>query len=299
MSSLSHPNMFSIQVLLFCILVVHVPQCFGDYHLDLSYDVHEKSAHWVNDIPFSRKTIRKGYTSRGYWYESYNFCMSEHTSTHLDAPSHFSEGKWSVEQIPVSHLMGPGVVIDIQHKVAKDSLAQVTGDDIMAWIDEHGELPDGVIVFLRTGWSSKYGNTTAYFGISNNDTSNLNFPGMALEAAQLLTAYKTATGHQVMGVGLDTPSIDYGASTDFHAHIELSSANIFIMENVANLEKLPAKGFHVMVMPMKLRGGSGAPARILASLPDTSAATQITMKVSVISFLSVIMAQIFVYLQSF
>ncbi|XP_042242354.1 isatin hydrolase-like isoform X2 [Homarus americanus] len=207
------------------------------------------------------------------WYETNSFCSSEHYGTHLDSPSHFAEGKWTVDQIPLTHLMGPGVVIDIQAKVEEDPNAELTTDDLMEWLGEHGPLPDGVILLLRTGWGTRFGNRTAYYGTDGNDTSKLAFPGFSPGAAQLLVGYEAATGRRVFGVGLDTPSLDYGPSTLFTSHVEFSSANIFGLENVANLKKLPTTGFHLTVMPMKIKGGSGAPARIIATLPEVRSAS--------------------------
>ncbi|XP_068238727.1 isatin hydrolase-like [Palaemon carinicauda] len=239
--------------------------------VDLSYDVGEDSSVWITEKPYKVVNSTKGYVPAGYWYESSSFCMSEHTGTHLDAPSHFAEGKWTVDQIPLDRLMGPGVVIDMQDKVAKDPNAELTTDDVMAWLDENGPLRDGTIVFVRTGWASRYGNKTEYFGTDTNNKSELVFPGISKGAAQLLVSYEALSGNKVVGVGLDTPSLDHGRSQSFETHQSLMRANLYGLENVANLDKLPTTGFNVMVMPIKLRGGSGSPVRILATLANSGA----------------------------
>ncbi|KAK7083783.1 hypothetical protein SK128_018325 [Halocaridina rubra] len=264
--------MFHHRTAIFCICIYVIQYCEGNL-VDLSHDVSEDAHHWLEGVPFTRTVLAKGYSPKGFWYEANSFCMSEHTSTHLDAPSHFAEGKWRVHEIPIEHLIGPGVVIDITSKVAKNHTAELSTDDLMSWLNEHGPLPDGVIVLVYTGWDKRYGNKKDYFGTDTNDTSNLVYPGVSPGAAQILASYEAANGNKVVGVGLDSPSLDHGPSKLYEAHQAIFKANIYALENVANLGKLPTKGFQVSVMPMKIRGGSGAPARVVATLPDASRAS--------------------------
>ena len=93
--------------------------------------------------------------------------------------------------------------------------------------------------------------------------AELNFPGIHPEAAKFL-----ATKRKIKAVGLDTPSIDFGGSKQFEAHQILFEKNIPGLENVANLDKLPIKEFHVIALPMKIKGGSGGPLRIVAFVPN-------------------------------
>ncbi|XP_068238728.1 isatin hydrolase-like [Palaemon carinicauda] len=244
--------------------------CIGEKYVDLSHDISEESFHWPSVGPFSRRTVARGYTKEGYWNEHYSFCMHEQTSTHLDAPCHYAEGKWFVHEIPLNHLMGPGVIIDIRDKVADDPNYELSPDDFMSWLDVHGPLPDGAILFIRTGWSSKYKNIEEYFGMDTTNISHFNFPGLSVGAAQLIVSHEAAFGRRVFAVGTDAPSIDHGPSVDFRACETLFGANIYGIQAVTNLENLPTKGFHVLVLPMKIRGGCGAPARVLASLPETN-----------------------------
>ncbi|XP_066962046.1 isatin hydrolase-like isoform X2 [Macrobrachium rosenbergii] len=214
--------------------------------------------------------IESAWKFPGVLNEHYSFCMHEQTSTHLDAPCHLAEGKWSLHEIPLNHLMGPGVVIDMRDKVAGDANAELSTDDFMTWLEEHGPLPDGVIIFIRTGWSSKYENIEEYFGTEATNTSYFNFPGLSVGAAQLIVSHEAATGRRVFAVGTDAPSIDHGPSEDFKAQQTLFEANIYGIESVANLDKLPTKGFGIIAMPVKIRGGCGAPVRLLASLPEAN-----------------------------
>nr|XP_027208026.1 uncharacterized protein LOC113801793 isoform X1 [Penaeus vannamei] len=254
--------------LLHLILAMLFSECLGVTYVDLSHSLHNDTMHWPTAMPVTVQVVAKGETTKGYWYESNNICLAEHAGTHLDAPAHFFKERWHADDIPLSRLMGPGVVLDIQEKAKKNPLAELAVDDITSWTEANGPLPDGAVVFVLTGWGSRYGDKLAYFGSNNSDGSNLKFPGISLDAAKYLTALKGDSGLGVVGVGLDTPSLDNGASTTFPTHVELFEHNIYGLENVANLERLPAKGFHVTVMPMKIREGSGGPARIFASIPD-------------------------------
>ncbi|KAK8405168.1 hypothetical protein O3P69_001619 [Scylla paramamosain] len=252
---------------LLLVLSVGTASCSGFVDIDLGYEVNENSMHWLTDEPFKWELQSSGYKD-GHWYESNRFCTAEHLGTHIDAPLHFAYGKWSVTDIPLEHLICQGVVVDIRDKVKKNPAAELTASDLMTWMNNHGPLPDKALVFVLTGWGSRYGNKTEYFGITNNDTTKLAFPGINPSAAQLLTGYEQASGKRVFGVGIDTASFDHGPSTKFETHIELSKANIYGLENVANLEELPTRGFEVIVMPIKVTGGSGGPTRILARIPE-------------------------------
>ncbi|XP_063609068.1 isatin hydrolase-like [Penaeus indicus] len=244
----------------------------ADEYVDLTYDFDDNTMALPGVTPFKLKQVERGYTLSGYWHEANSLEVGEHAGTHLDAPAHASEKGWAVDQIPLGHLVAPGVKIDIREKAENDPTAELTSDDLMAWLDDHGPLPDGVVVFVHTGWGSRYGNKTAYFGTDSNDTSEWAFPGINPGAAQILTGYEAAIGPRVVGVGIDTPSLDRGGIPDRLTHAELSQKNVYGLENVANLDRLPTTGFEVTVLPMRVAGGSGAPVRILATLPSASAA---------------------------
>lgn len=127
----------------------------------------------------------------------------------------------------------------------------------------HGPIPDGAIVLLRTGWGARWPDRTRYLGDDTpGDASNLHFPGLSREGATWLT-----TERRIDAVGIDTASIDHGPSRTFEAHRVLAAAGVPVLENVAALERLPATGATVIALPMKIAGGSGGPARVIAVLP--------------------------------
>jgi kynurenine formamidase len=116
---------------------------------------------------------------------------------------------------------------------------------------------------MHSGWGKYWGERKRYFGTdAPGDTENLHFPGFSKEAAEFLVKQRG-----VKAVGLDTPSIDHGPSRDFIAHQIFGAANVPIFENVAAVDRLPPKGATIYAIPMKIKGGSGAPLRIFAVLP--------------------------------
>ncbi|KAG8284691.1 hypothetical protein J6590_097512 [Homalodisca vitripennis] len=154
----------------------------------------------------------------------------------------------------------PRVVINKQEAAAADADTQVTVQDLLEWEEANGELPDPVAVIFDFGWAKKYPNRTEYFGIVNGNESDIHFPGVSEDAAHWLVS----TG-KVVGVGVDTPSIDPGSNKEFMAHRILTAADIYLMENLAlDGAELPARGFQLTVMPMKIVNGTGAPLRIFA-----------------------------------
>jgi kynurenine formamidase len=138
--------------------------------------------------------------------------------------------------------------------------------DLRAWEERHGRQLVDVMVLLRTGWSRHWPDREKYLGTSERGqqaVAKLHFPGLSPEAARWLVEHRAPKA-----VGIDTASIDHGPSTGFRAHITLFEKNVPALENVANLEQLPAEGAWVMALPMKIAGGSGGPLRIVAMLPE-------------------------------
>jgi kynurenine formamidase len=201
-------------------------------------------------------------TPAGYWYSSFTFGGSEHGGTHLDAPIHFGEGKSTVDQIPVEQLIGESVVIDITGQCEQNPDYTLKVADIEAHEKEHGLIPADAIVLARTGWGKRWPDKKSYLGSDTpGDVENLHFPGVSPEAADFLAA------RGVAAVGIDTASIDPGVSRDFRAHQALATAQIPGLENIANLEAVPARGALVFALPMKIGGGSGAPCRVVGLVP--------------------------------
>jgi len=231
--------------------------------VDLTYSFSAETLHWPTAKPFHLNKVNEGRTPAGFWYSSYNYSGSEHVGTHLDAPFHFAEGKWTTEQIPLAQTIGPAAVIDIRRKTGKDPDYRLAIEDIRAWENAYGRLAAGAIVLIHSGWGKYWGDRKRYFGTDEpGNVTDLHFPGLSPQAAEFLVKQR-----RVKAVGIDTPSIDHGPSIDFAAHQILGAANVPIFENVARLELVPRKGATVFAIPMKIQGGSGAPLRIFGLLP--------------------------------
>jgi len=231
--------------------------------VDMTYAFAEDTLHWPTAEPFKLEKVNEGMTPQGFWFASYNYSGSEHVGTHLDAPHHFGQGKWTTDQIPLGKTIGPGVVVDMRRRAEADPNYQLQVVDIRTWERRHGKIPRGALVLMLSGWGKFWGDRKRYFGTDQpGDITNLRFPGVAKDAAEFLLKERS-----INAVGIDTPSIDYGPSRDFVVHQTFGKANIPIFENVANMDRLPAKGATIFAIPMKIKGGSGAPLRIFALLP--------------------------------
>ena len=231
--------------------------------VDLTYSFDEATIYWPTAESFHWEKVAWGISPGGYWYASARYSANEHGGTHLDSPIHFGQGKPTTDEIPLTRLIGPAVVLDIADACAKNRDYLLSVSDINAWEKTHGPIPDGSIVLIHTGWGKFWPDKNRYMGSDTpGDTSNLHFPGISREAAELL-ATKRRTG----GVGIDTASLDYGPSKEFWAHRVLNGAGIYGLENIANLERLPAVGATLIALPMKIKGGSGGPTRVIAILP--------------------------------
>jgi kynurenine formamidase len=233
--------------------------------VDLTHEFDEKTIYWPTAKPFAWRKESWGQSAGGYWYTAAQYAASEHGGTHMDAPIHFGEGKAAMDQIPLSSLIGPAVVLDISRACDADADYRLREADLRDWEAQHGPIPAGAIVLVRTGWDRRWPDRKQYLGTDQpGDTANLHFPGISREAAAFLVSQR-----KLHGIGIDTASLDHGPSKDFIAHQILNGANLYGLENIAHLDRLPAKGATLIALPMKIKGGTGGPVRIIALLPET------------------------------
>ena len=231
--------------------------------VDLSHSYSDETVYWVTAKEFKLDTVFKGQTDKGFFYAANNFSTAEHGGTHIDAPIHFAEKGQSVDEIPLEKLIGPAIKIDVSSNALQNPDYLITIEDIKAWEQkENTKIPDGSIVLLQTGFSKYYPNKVKYMGTDERGeiaVEKLHFPGLSAEAAKWLVEKRN-----INSIGIDTPSIDYGQSVYFKSHVILLAENIPAFENLTNLDKLPSRGFEIIALPMKIKGGSGAPLRIVA-----------------------------------
>jgi len=232
--------------------------------VDLSHPYDAKTIYWPTEKGFVLEQESDGVTDKGYYYRANKFSAPEHGGTHIDAPAHFWRDGATVDAIPLEQLVGPAVLVDVARKCERDRDYRVAIDDFLEWEKLHREIPKGSIVLIRTGYGKLWPDRKSYLGtdrLGAAAVAELHFPGIHPDAADWLVQSR-----KVKAVGLDTASLDYGQSTLFETHVTLFRNNVPGMENLANLERLPPTGFTVVALPMKIRGGSGAPIRVIAIL---------------------------------
>jgi len=206
------------------------------------------------------------YDDRGpawYWNVLH---LGEHTGTHFDAPVHWVTGKDlpdnTTDTIPVERFVGPACVLDVTAEVEADPDFLLTPERIEAWEAEHGRIPAGSWVLLRTGWSRR----TDPEEFLNTGDDGAHSPGFHPAASRLL-----AEEREVLGVGVETVGTDAGQAGGFDPpfpnHTLMHGAGRFGLASLTNLHELPPTGAVVIAAPLKIVDGSGSPLRVLALVP--------------------------------
>ncbi len=187
-------------------------------------------------------------------YQLWKLTIFEHTGTHIDAPLHFTKDGMSVAELEPQGLIAPLSVIDITAKAADDANAMVEPADIEAWMSMNGPIPEGGCVAMHSGWAAKVGDPL----YRNTPDGKLAFPGFSKAATDMLAEMGAGA------IGVDTLSLDPGNSPDFGVHFSWLPGGRFGIENMANLDKLPAAGATVFIGAPKHAKGTGGPARVMA-----------------------------------
>lgn len=241
------------------------PAMFTAFDLfDLTHGLDAEGPIWPGEEPVRLDPPALAPLAGGFRVASSRFACPEHAGTHADAPAHLLARGTTVDALPLSQLVAPGVMVDARAAVGGDPDALVGRSLFEDWEASHGAIPPGTIVLVATGWSSRWGDRFAYLGTADRSEAgagSLRFPALAVDAARWLAAER-----RVGAVGIDTAGIDPGASESLDAHRELLGRGVVVLENLAAPERLPPRGFLVAALPLKLRGGSGAPARVVALL---------------------------------
>jgi kynurenine formamidase len=216
---------------------------------------------FADTATFSLEEISR-YDGRGpAWYWN-NIRTGEHTGTHLDAPVHWVTARdgEDVSRIPPSKLVAPAAVVDVSERVADDPDFLLDVGDLEAWQNEHGPLPDGGWLFVRTGWDARSGSQAAFL---NADETGPHTPGFSVAAAKWL-----AEVAPVVGVGVETVGTDAGRAHSFEpafpCHTFVLGAGKYGLTQLQNLRLLPPTGAVVVAAPLPIVGGSGSPTRVLA-----------------------------------
>jgi len=226
----------------------------GEFNIiDLTHSIDENVATWEGECGF-KSFIDIDYKDHVDKVRLMRYEMFAGIGTHMDSPSHFCEGGKSIADICPENLFAKACVMDISLKAAQDTDYMVSLEDMRQWESENGEIEVGSIFLFYTGWSANWADKDKYR--NEDEFGNLHFPGISLPVAQFLI------DREVVGVGIDNLSID-GGNLEPVFHKKFLGAGKYFVENIANLDRLPATGAYVVVAPIRITGGSEAPVRML------------------------------------
>jgi len=213
---------------------------------------------WPRDPQLERTTIAT-IEKEGYLLKKIS--LGEHSGTHFGVPAHCLADGLTVERVPPEDLIAPGVVLDIRQSCTLNPDYTLAVVDINAWESEYGSIPPRSYVLVLTGWSRKWADPSKYFGFSHD--GSMHFPGFSTEAVIYLMEER-----KCLGLGIDTHGIEPGCTDDLRSNTALFKRGGYHLENLANLEHLPARNFTLFIGPLPVEGGSGSPARVLAQCTE-------------------------------
>jgi len=238
----------------------------GKRFVDLTHSFGPGIPHWPGFPDEKRETIYwyekgRGTLGEGFFAETYTHVGQ--WGTHVDPPAHFIPGLRTVDQIPLQEMILPLVVIDVHAEAARNPDYTLPLDRVKKWETQHGPIPAGAFVAMRTDWSKRWPDSAA---MSNKDSKGVaHYPGWTMEALKYLYEERqiTASGHE-------TTDTDPGIATtkgDFSLEKYILSTNHYQIELLTNLDQVPETGALIIVSFPKPKGGSGFPARVFAVCP--------------------------------
>jgi kynurenine formamidase len=234
-----------------------MPEIHYSSILDLSHVVHPDMPRWPGDPPVEFASAAQ-IDADGFFLRRVS--LGEHSGTHLNAPAHFFARGADASAIRPERLVLAGVVIDVRAQAASDPDFALGSADVAAWEARNGPVPSGCMVMLCTGWGERWADPPRFFNAGAD--GRLHFPGFGLPAAQLLLEERGAAG-----LGTDAHGIEPGLDEDFSVNCWALAREALVLENLANLEHLPPRGTTLSIGLLRLEGGSGAPAAVLAFVP--------------------------------
>ena len=225
--------------------------------VDLSRVIHPGIPQWPGDPAVEFQPVAS-IEQNGYFLR--RFSMGEHSGTHMNAPLSFDSDGAAIDSYSPQSLIAAAVVIDVREFVRSDLNYALDEGEIRSWEGRHGPVPAGSIVLLNTGWQDRWERTEEYLGTEPGGVNR--FPGFSREAVAYLLTKRLAAG-----VGTDSAGVEPGNDAEFSVNkLVLAGAGI-VLENLCNLEELPPTGATLAIGILRLQGGSGSPASVLAMVP--------------------------------
>lgn len=225
--------------------------------VDLSLDIHPGMFLWPGDPPVEFEEAAR-LDENGYYLR--RFAMGEHGGTHVNAPISFYPRGATIDTYPAESLVAPAVTIDLRNRVADNPDYELTVADLDAWEERHGRIKPATIVLLSTGWLAERSSPSEIPGPKM--TNALRFPGFGPDAARRLLGER-----EVAGLGIDSPGLESGSQTSFSVNKLVLERPRLALENLSNLDQLPATGATLVIGLLRLVGGTGSPASVLALIP--------------------------------
>ena len=232
---------------------VRLPKGFRDVH-DLT---HTFSPRLPVFPAFKPVQIRQKFTIAKDGFFANEITFDEHTGTHMDGPAHFVANQATADKVPADRLFAPLAIVSIEARAAKDADAMVTVDDMLAWEKRYGRLPRGAFVAMHSGWGARVGDANRF--LNRDAKGTMHAPGFSEEAARFLVNER-----DIVGVGVDTLSLDKAEAQKFVAHLAFLGAGKYGVELLANLAAVPPSGATIVVGAPKHEGASGGPVRVFA-----------------------------------
>ncbi|MEM1394635.1 MAG: cyclase family protein [Cyanobacteria bacterium P01_A01_bin.80] len=222
--------------------------------IHLSHVIDENIPLWEGDPSVEFKTVAD-WKKDDYYLRQ--FSIGEHSATHINAPISFHSNGVGIDEYSADSLVLPAVVMDISSSVVMNPDYVLSVTDIQDWENQYGEIGNGCLILLRTGWQEKWNDEKAFF---NKDVrGTMHFPGFGVDATELLIEKRN-----IAGFGIDTHGVDGGQDTSFGINRLILDKPRIILENLTNLEQLPSAGITVVIGILRLRGGSGSPGGVIA-----------------------------------
>lgn len=225
--------------------------------VDLSHPISPDIPVWPGDPAVDFQTV-SDLDEQDYFLR--RFTMGEHSGTHLVAPSTYYADGLDPDGITAKSLVAPAAVIDARGPASLDPDYTLSAGDIAEWERTNGPIDPNTLVLLNTGWSRFWGQPARF--INTGDDGAMHTPGFSLEATRFLLEWR-----EVAGLGVDTHGIDPGADAGLSVSRLVLARPALVLECLNNLDQLPPTGATVIVGRLRLAGGSGSPAAVLALIP--------------------------------
>ena len=229
--------------------------------VDLSHQIHPVIPRWPGDPPI-RFTTAATLESEGFRLGS--FSMGEHSGTHINAPISFHAQGVAIDAYSADSLVAPAVVLDVRDQAASNADHCLDVSALAEWEEMWGPVPPGSVALLLTGWSGKWEDPRGYFGYDSR--GKMHFPGFGLAATRFLLEER-----EVGGLGIDTHGLDPGQVPEGEESFGINKLVLeqprIALENLANLDQLPAVGCTLVIGVLRLEDGAGSQVSVLAFVP--------------------------------